>query len=76
MNEIIISIKAQNTIIMRKNMSQSLLKKIMMILILKKINKITDFLLQDILQEGSSEVHLLIQEELLLDLEAIFHLKD
>ena len=48
----------------------------MMILILKKINKITDCLLQGILQEGSSEVHLLIQEELLLDLEAIFHLKD
>jgi len=76
MNEIIISIKAQNMIIMRKNMSQSLLKKLMMILILMKINKITDFLLQGILQEGSSEVHLLIQEELQLDLEAIFHLKD
>lgn len=63
-------------IFMRKNMSQSQPKNLMMILILKKENKITDCLLQDILLKGSSEEHQLIQEDLQLVSEAISHLKE
>lgn len=66
-NLTIISIKARNMNRMRKNMSLSILKKLMMILIFKKENKIIDCLHQGILQKGSSEVHQLIQEELQLD---------
>lgn len=76
MNMTIIFIKARNTTTMIKNMSQSLLKKLMMILILKKESKTTDCPLQGILQKDSSEEHQLTQEELQLVSEAIFHLKD
>ncbi len=72
----IITIKAQNATTMKKNMIKSPLIKIMMILILKNFNKITDCPLLDILQKVSSEVHQSIQEEVQLDSEAIFHLKD
>jgi hypothetical protein len=46
-----------------------------MILILRRESKITDCLIQDILQKPFSEEHQLIQEDLKLHLEVTFHLK-